>query len=187
MTPKVPFRPLTPSEVDLFATFKDSGGRYRTKSLFIEYKHPKYPAFFTLQRYNVTKDGKEYISMYKKYTEISDPTEFQVAMRLLGSWAHWLQLQQSMWFMVHLNQWRKELAVQLESRRFIEMTEVVNKRPGTGAAIAASKWLASRYGEKKETKPKRGRPSNDERDQHLREEAAEHSLLAEEAERLGLN
>jgi hypothetical protein len=166
---------------DVFDSFKDSQGRYRTQSLFIETPHESYPAHFTTKTYNVVKNGKTYYSMYQKYMEIGDPTEYQVALRLLGSWDHWQALCKSKWFMELLTGWRSELKVRMESDRYFEMVgKVHDEKIGT----QATKWLADRYGEKSVLK--RGRPSKAEKDAHLKRLTSEQDETKEDAQRLGL-
>lgn len=158
---------------------KDSQGRFRTQSLFVEYKHDKYPAPFTLKEY----DHRGSLSMYRKYMEIGDPTEYSMAIALLGSWRHWKMLTASQWFKPFITQWRKELKTKFESDRYREMVEVAKTQGGTPQGIQATKWLAERYSE---PQTKRGRPSKSEKAQALKEEKEEEALLREEAERLGL-
>lgn len=169
---------------EIFDTFKDSQGRFRTQSLFIEYPHPSYPAFFTLKKQDKEKDGKTYISLYRKYMEIADPTEYQVALRLFGSWNHWQALKRSKWFMEHLTDWREELKVKLESERYFEMTEKATKN--TPQAIQATKWLADRYGDSKENARKAGRPSAHEKAAYLKKLAEESDDTAGDAARIGI-
>lgn len=163
-----------------YEALKDSVGRFRTQSLFVEHLHPKYPAPFTLK----DREHKGRMSMYEKYMEIGDPTEYRTAIALLGTWRHWQVLTTKDWFKPHVERWRQELSVKLESDRFTEMLEVETSLKGTPTAIAATKWLADRYSTSK--KPKRGRPSKTEKAQILQEESQEDKLLIEEAERLGL-
>ena len=61
-----------PKGLAAYDTLKDSMGRFRTLSLFVEHKHDKYPAPYTLKPYN----HKGAMSMYLKYMEIGDPTEY---------------------------------------------------------------------------------------------------------------
>lgn len=172
-------RPLQP---DAFDSFKDAQGRYRTQSLFIEYPNESYPAFFTLKKYDVIRDGKTYLSLYLKYMDIADPTEYQVAIRLFGSWDHWNALGKAKWFTDELIGWREELKVRLESDRYFEMKK--NVREDGPASIQATKWLAERYGEKETAK--RGRPSNAEKKAHLKRVANQTSELDEDAKRIGI-
>ena len=165
---------------DAYKQLKDSMGRFRTLSLFVENKIDKYPAPFTLKDY----DHRGAMSMYLKYMEIADPTEYSQAIALLGSWRHWQVLSNAEWFKPTLERWRAELQTKFESDRYREMMEVADKAKGTPQGVSATKWLAERYSSV--TKLKRGRPSKAEKATNLREESKEEKLLAEEASRLGI-
>jgi hypothetical protein len=171
----------TETKDDIFDTLKDKMGRYRTLSLFVENKHPDYTAPYTLKRYN----HRGALSMYLKYMEIGDPTEYKVAEQLLGSWKHWQVLSNAPWFKEYLDEWRLELQTRMESQRVAEMKDIVENNPGTPQAIQATKWLAAHYGTTK-PKPQRGRPSKAEKEKLLREESEADKVLKEDAERLGL-
>lgn len=166
-----------------YTALKDTMGRFRTQSLFIEMRNPKYPSPFTLK----DDDHKGATSMRMVYLDISDPTEYSTAIALLGpqGWRHWQILLQCEWFKPHVTRWRTELATKFESDRFQEMIAVAVGQNGTPAGVQATKWLADRYSSKG-TAAKRGRPSKEEKANLLKEESAEDQLLAEEAERLGL-
>jgi len=168
----------------LFDEMKDPMGRYRTESLFVERNTKlKYPSYFTLKR----RDYKGHISMYRKYMEIADPTEYQVAIKLLGSWEHWLALNKSKWFKGEVAAWRAELKIKLESERYNEMIAVLENPSSTETAkIQATKWLATRYGEKSSTVTKRGRPSKEEVASLAKQLATEEDELSEDALRIGL-
>lgn len=160
---------------------KDSQGRFRTQSLFIEYQNDKYPAPFTLKEY----DHKGALSMYRKYIEIGDPTEYSQAIGLLGSWRHWEMLTSSKWFKPFLTQWRNELKVKFESDRYREMKTTAQACAQTPQGIQATKWLAERYNDPEVLK--RGRPSKAEKAQALKQLQEEQELLNDEASRLGLD
>ena len=172
---------ITPEGSAAYSHLKDKMGRLRTQSLFIEMKNPNYPAPFTLKQ----QDHKGALSMYRKYMELGDPTEYSTAIALLGSWRHWQVLTACEWFQEHITKWRSELAVKFESDRYQEMVSVSVNQNGTPAGVAATKWLADRYSNQKNA-PKRGRPSAAEKKLALKEESEEDKLLNEEAERLGL-
>lgn len=164
-----------------YETLKDSLGRFRTQSLFYESRHPKYPAPFTLKDY----EHKGRMSMYQKYMEIGDPTEYRTAIALLGSWRHWQVLTSASWFQPHIERWRKELKIKFESDRYAEMLKIEESHTGTPMGLQATKWLAERYSDV--PKKKRGRPTKAEVTANAKEESQEEKLLLEEAERLGLN
>lgn len=167
---------------EIFDSFKDAQGRYRTQSLFIETPHKSYPAFFTTKKYDVTRNGTTYHSLYLKYMEIADPTEYQVALRLFGSWGHWEALCKSKWFKELLTDWRNELRVRMESDRYFEMS--ARAKDDSVQGISATKWLADRYGEK--SIAKRGRPSKQEKEAHLRRLAEDTAEESEDATRIGI-
>lgn len=171
-----------PSGQDIFESFKDAQGRYRTQSLFIETPHDSYPAYFTTKRYNVEKNGKQYHSLYLKYMEIGDPTEYQVAKRLFGSWQHWEALCKAKWFLALVSEWREELKVRMASDRYWEMVDYKDNGGPTG--IQATKWLDERYADKKSAK--RGRPSKAEKEARLKAMTSESEQNEEDAKRLKL-
>lgn len=158
-----------------FAALKDAQGRFRTQSLFWESRHPDYPPVFTLKKY----EHEGCVSMYQKYMEIADPTEYQVAIRLLGSWDHWCKLKDRPWFKDELEGWREELRIRLDSERYYEA-----KTKAEDGDLQATKWLATTYGEK--AKPKRGRPSLAEKQAALKQSIEEERDLAEDAKIIGL-
>jgi hypothetical protein len=162
-----------------FDVLKDTTGRYRLQSLFVEHKNPKYSAPYTLKPY----DHRGAMSMYRKYMEIGDPTEYRIALGLLGSWAHWEALTQCTWFKPLVAKWRAELKIKFESDRYQEMLDTAEKNKGTPIGVQASKWLAERYNKEP---TKRGRPSKAEKAKVLKQDKEEAALLQEEIERLGL-
>lgn len=170
-----------PPTVEYFDKFKDTQGRFRTQSLFIEHKNDSYSTHFSLKK----QDSQGHISLYRKYMEIADPTEYQVAIQLFGSYDHWQALCRSKWFMVHLTGWRLELKNRMESERFTEMS-VKAKDPGP-MGIQATKWLAERYGGSAKHTSKRGRPSNEEKAAHLIHSTREAEDTADDLKRLGMD
>jgi hypothetical protein len=181
--PDTPVGGDPPDEVgpEIFDQLKDSQGRFRTQSLFWERRHESYPAHFTLKKRPIERDGKTYISLYEKYMEIGDPTEYQVAIRLLGSWDHWTALCSAKWFQEHVIGWREELKIKLDSERYYEAKRLANAR-----SLPATKFLAERWGEEEKEVKKRGRPSKEEKATHLRRLQQESEDLTADAERIGI-
>lgn len=169
------------TEAGYFDTFKDTSGRFRTQSLFVEHTNDSYPTFFTLKK----RDNKGKMSLYRKYMEIGDPTEYQVAIQLFGSWDHWQALMRAKWFMVHLIGWRKELKNRMESERYHDM--LVRSAQAGPQGIQATKWLAERYGGTAKQQNKRGRPSKEEKAAHLVQSTREAEDTASDLKRLGID
>lgn len=163
-----------------FAALKDDQGRFRTQSLFWESRHPRYTPVFTLKKY----EHEGCVSMYQKYMEIADPTEYQVALRLLGSWEHWKKLTERPWFLEQVSEWREELKARMASERYEEMKDAATNGAGTPQGLQATKWLHDVYGEK--TKSKRGRPSKAEKEATKKQEIEEERSLQEDAKLIGL-
>lgn len=73
---------------------KSSNGIQKTQGLFVEFGEKDAP--YTLKNYDFTKEGREYISFSKVYSEAVD--EYDAAMRLVGSMKHWNKLLTLKWF-----------------------------------------------------------------------------------------
>jgi hypothetical protein len=163
-----------------FAALKDSQGRFRTQSLFWESRHPDMKPVFTMKK----REHEGCISMYEKYMEIADPTEYQVAIRLLGSWDHWQKLCRLPWFKEMADEWRAELKIRMASDRYYEMAETARDHKGQPNGIQATKWLSEQYGEKPQSK--RGRPSKAEKEAALKQAASDMQDLEDDALIIGL-
>ena len=156
--------------------FKDTQGRQRTRSLFKELETDDYPSFFTL----ADSSTATHVSVREKYLEYGDPTEYRVAMALLGSFDHWETLCTLPWFKVHLDKWRKELATRITSEAIAKSREIST---GSGtAALSAAKWLATQGW--RETGNKRGRPGKHELSREAKRLAELRSAVSEDADRI---
>lgn len=161
--------------------YKDTRGRYRTKSLFKEWETHAYPAHYTL---GPEDDGK-YASLRRLYLEIADPTEYQFARECLGGWDHHkAMLANCKWYREYIEEWRKELEVQLAS----ENIKRVRKLAATvgPAQFSSVKYLIEKGWKLKVDTPKRGRPSKEEVQGHLVQTAKQAQQLEDDAERIGV-
>jgi hypothetical protein len=159
---------------------RDALGRYRTASLFKESSFTikskeKYPPLFTLK----PRDTDGLISMGKVFLELEDPTGYQVAIRLLGSYDHWKVLCKSKWFTPHLQDWEEELEIKLQSQALVKIKEIAAGE--TSQAIQAAKFLND-----KGWKPKRGRPSKEEREHAMKLTSKLEEAVSEDLERIRL-
>ncbi len=131
--------------------FKDSQGRWLTKALFFEMSSPdmrdKYPPKYTLKDY----EHEGLPSAKEIYLASLDPTEYQAAQDLLGSWKHWTVLCESDWFKPYLEEWRIELEVAIRSKAVSLMR--AHSAGSSAAAANAAKWIAEgKWKDKKDTK-----------------------------------
>lgn len=147
------------------SAFKDTQGRWRTKSLFVEFADPNYPFFFNLTE---DDDPPNSISLKRKYLEIADPTEFLFARKVFGSYPCWERLLLSPEILNHVKQWRVELALKLEA----EAVQTIRDASANGdrdSKVTAARNILNylRDGRTKvpskrdeDAPAKRGRPSN---------------------------
>ncbi len=138
------------------SNMRDTMGRFRTLSLFWEYRQPKYEYYWSCADEDITKDGIIIPSMrkiYMSYYHIPE-YEYQFAQDMFGSWEHWLALQDNGALMSRIERWRQELDVM---NRAYEIKNLIS-------ASRVDKSLgASKYLETKLTPAKRGRPSKAEK------------------------
>lgn len=160
--------------------YKDTRGRYRTKSLFKEWETHAYPAHYTL---GPEDDGK-YASLRKRYLEIADPTEYEFARSCLAGWDHHqLLLRNCKWYREYIEEWRVELETILKSENIKRIRKIASK--DGPSQLLATKYLIEQGWKSKE--PKRGRPTKSEVQGQLIKEARDARLLEDDATRIGVS
>ena len=138
---------------------RNAMNRMRTNSLVIEYcNKDREGAVFTLAE----QDKHGLLSLHRLYMEIADPTEYEFAMRVFGSWAHWKLFHNLRWFKPYLDAWRDELEIKIRSDAIKKVIEQSKDEKNSNAA----KWLAE-----KKWKLTRGRPSKEEVTREVKVEA----------------
>ena len=169
-------------------SYKDEQGRYRTKSLFIEAIDPRVKANGYNAPFSLKADAPDgVVSMKEMYLEIADPTEYEFATQVLGSWEHWQKLCQCSWFAPHRTLWQAELEDKLRSEGVAIMREIAQS--GNKGAAAAAKWLAEKGFNKEvgmRSPSKRGRPSKEEVAAERKAAVKELDETEEDAKRIGL-
>lgn len=150
--------------------------KYLTQSLFYETGKGDDRALFTTKR----KHHKGYVSLYKLYMEIADPTEYLFAKAAFGSWEQWKRVKNNKLLskLMKIHEWEEELEIRIRSLG-IKATILAASEGKTDAA----KYIA----EKKWDKRRAGRPTNEE---VLRETVIARKLDKEtedELQRLGIH
>jgi len=154
---------------------KDTTGRYRTQSLFWEYRHTTdMPPLWTLK-----ESGCALPSLKDLYLSHLDPTEYSFAMDAFGSWAQWLRISENKVILKEVQQWRDELEVKVRSEG---LRAVISEAQGGKAQFNAAKFLAK--ADWKGTS--KGRPSKDEIARNLKVETRLADSVDNDAQRLGL-
>lgn len=140
---------------------KDTMGRWRTLSLFWEYRKDGHEAIFNLKHNSTVKDGVEYLSLKELYLMFDDPTEYEFANTVLGGWRHWQLIKNSNQINARVDfaDWAEEMELKLASRALQAMIRTATSEDGKGTT--AAKYLVERQW-KKLLKSSAGRPSNKE-------------------------
>ncbi len=161
--------------------YKDNRGRWRTQSLFVEYRYQtsknKEELFpiFTLGEF----DKGEIISIKKLFLSFNDPTGYSFSKKVLGSYEHWQRLCAQKWFKPHLDGWIEELEVKLTSEGLKQIKGIAD---GEGQqALAAAKFLVNKGWE-----ATKGRPKQRDIDRAARIAAGIEAAVEEDLDRIRL-
>lgn len=166
-------------------------GRWLTRALFYEWKH----ATETLEPIYTLRDDdlkdphnleKVYPSLRRLYLECADPTEYQFATAFLGGWDHWQVLSNADWFQPHIQKWRSELEVRLQSEAIQRIKDEAMADGRNG--FAANRFLVSQGWISKKAEPnRRGRPSKEEIRKIAVQEAFNERTIEDDLKRLGID
>jgi hypothetical protein len=121
-------------------------------------------------------EGTESIDDWKKvFMDCSDPTEYEPAVRLCGSWSEWERFKRH-WpgFALILKNWHNELEIKLRSQA---VKQIIAK---TDKDVNAAKWVAK--GEYKKQTGERTSKTERERENFVRQEVAR--VVDRDAERV---
>lgn len=155
---------------------KSSNGVMKTEGLFWEKaskinnlpnRLPAVPVY-SLKYY----DHKGLPSMYLIY--ISCATEYEAAMKILGSWRHWKKLCECTFFKEYLDEWREERTLREESLAKTAILESIS-----GGNVSAAKTILDE-GKRKGA----GRPTNLEVTGELKKAVEDHVQLSSIVERM---
>lgn len=121
--------------------FKDNSGRWRTRSLFMETNldESKYGSIFTLGE----EDIKGRVSMRKIYLAANDPTEYNAAKAIFGSYDCWTNLCNTTFFKPYLERWRSELHSRIRSVAVDKIRDAAHTSGISAQELNAAKWLAT--------------------------------------------
>lgn len=151
---------------------RSTNNLFRTRSLFVESKDGTPPGKDFLYSLKEFDHPNGYPSMHRIYLESG--TEYEAAVKLLGSWEHWLELCRCKWFKPYRDKWEAERKLRdqtLAKKVLVEQT----KKGSTTAARALIDYDPDK---------KRGRPSRGERERILREEKEIEDFLKKAKEKI---
>jgi len=157
-------------------SLRDSRNHLSTKSLFVDVYLPSElidklnKPYFTLRE----EDYGNFVSLYKIYMECDDPTEYNFALEVFGSFDYWNTICQAVFFQKHIKVWRSDLSARIRSKAAKLVKEIAtDKNTPPSVALAAAKTLMSSNWVDEDTvikgKPRRYRKvSNDEAEEQIR-------------------
>lgn len=150
--------------------YKDSKGRYRTLSLFLELASSSDDGFLPV--YTLSEQGRDDLpSAYLIYMSVN--TEYEAAKLLVGSWLHWKKLLNCKPFLEYLVEWREEKEKQLQSIGINGLLRAATEEKNPMAA----RWLAEK-GWKDNTKTKKeNKSSTDNSDKILHQITSDYNRL----------
>lgn len=164
---------------------KTEQGKPRTKSLFYELcQGDETNVLFTLKEIDHEVRGKTYLSLRKLYLSLvpNDPTEYEFAQTVFGSWVVWEGMCRSPLLKHHIAEWRKEAEVKIRSEAIKSIAEEM--RSNGRSSFGAAKLLLERGWLDKDTASKAKQKLKEAEEEKMNNEALK--LLEEDAERLGL-
>lgn len=182
----------------------DPLGRYRVKTLFYEeafkrgrlIDHTLYRPVWTLKERDITlrpeskfflewdgtgRNPNLLLSIRQLYLSHSDPTEYQFAVDVVGSWDHWKMLRGRTFLKPLVEEWREQLKLKIESEAFQAARKVAATGDGV-LALQASKWLHSAV----QPKSGKGRPSKEQIALEAKRLASEQRDEKEDSSRVGM-
>ena len=168
-----------------FSQIKNSRNKPRTKSLFYElsYDDPS-DSIFTLKEENIIAHERPLVSLHKLYMSLvpNDPTEYEFAMQVFGSWDCWTAICNSPPLKPYINKWRKEAEVKVKSQAIQSIAEEM--KSGGRSSFSAAKLLVEKGRLDKDSASKAKAKLQAKEEEEINKEAL--SLLNEDAHRLGI-
>jgi hypothetical protein len=141
-------------------------------------------ALFTLKENDIEVRGQTFLSLQKLYISLvpNDPTEYEFAMTIFGSWDVWQDLNKSPLLKPSIARWRKEAEVKVKSEAIKAIAEEM--RSGGRSSFGAAKLLLERGWLDKEAASQAKRKLIEKEEEEMDKQAL--SMLNEDAQRLGI-
>jgi hypothetical protein len=157
--------------------FKNPSGGFYLQALFYETCFgDKATVVYTLKNH----DHAGYPSLYLRYMEADDLTEYKFATENLDGWDHWKRLCKAPFFKEYVQAWREELEVRTKSRALANL--IKDASSGSKSAAGSSRYIVEYQGSSK--KHGRGRPSKDQIAQEAQKIANESTRVEDDFQRI---
>jgi hypothetical protein len=160
--------------------------KLKIKDIFLEREYDT-SCEYTLKDEDFTYQGKVFPSLYKLYIDFEDITEYDFALKYIGTYKTWETLCNSVFFKEYIAQWRKELELKLRARalnniRYMASDDVDKNRFTANKLLLDKGWVV-----KENNQSKRGRPSKEEILSHADMLAQTEQKIKEDFERINKN
>ncbi len=162
---------------------RNEQGRRPTKSLFYEMWVSTPISLRTGKpKFTLYRDKPGLINFGKEYIEYGDMTGYKMATKYLENYSHWNMLMKANWFREAKATWDEEI----EARLYAEAMEtLVAIAKGEGPqAIQAAKFLATKGYREKTPRNGVGRPSRDQVEGILKQEADDARTINDDFKRI---
>lgn len=106
------------------------------------------------------RDHEGFLSLYRLYMEMDDPTEYNFSVAHLDGWDHWETLCRCTWFKPYVKRWRAELEIRAKARALLNIRAIANN-PDSKEHYQASKFILSTGWRDKQVGRGAGRPSKE--------------------------
>lgn len=162
--------------------FRSSNGQRLTNALFYELnKRNPEQVLYSLKRYN-----NRFPSLYLKYMEKEDLTEYSFALECFEDWEHWQLVSNTYFLKPEILKWRHELDLKVRSQALAHIREEA-RDPDSKNKFAANKILIDRSWENKAPQEvKAGRPSKLDIDKRIDDIIRKETSLDEDLKRITL-
>jgi hypothetical protein len=162
----------------------DHVNAYRTVSLYKELNQSTLEPVLTLGEQDAEytyKNGDKKVlpSLKRLYLESNDPTEYNFAIGVFGSWKCWKRQCGNQVLLTYINDWRDELDIKIRASAVKMVIESASSEDSVG--LNAAKYIAEKGWEKRA-----GRPSKVEIERQKKIHAGITADLKSDAERMGI-
>jgi len=164
---------------------RNPSGKLRTKALFYELSYDDTSfAILTLKPQDIEAHGKYYVSLHKLYIAMvpNDPTEYEFAQTVFGSWETWQQMQKSPLLRGYFEKWRKEATVKIKSHAIQAIA--MEMKEGGRSSFSAAKLLLEKGWLDKDNASQAKKKLQAKEEAEMDREALH--LLSDDAQRLGI-
>lgn len=150
------------------------------KDLFFETTPDKTNVMYTLKE----ADHLGYVSIFRVYQELEDPTEYKIATEYFDGVEHWELLCKEKWFQPYLNKMRRSLELKIKARMFSVLAQDAQSSESKTSTVSAKYLLEKGYDQVSPDRRKAGRPSKQEIAEAAQDELELNQLFKEDYNRI---